>query len=91
MSDLGPLPGDGSNRLPLSEAISSIMKLLDNCNGDLEAIRHRLQQEDLPEELDVEVPEEPLDERAREVADRLEVCAEALRSASGETGEGNRL
>jgi hypothetical protein len=83
-----PQEGDGTARVPLSEAITAVLDVLTQCGGNLEAIRHRLRQEELPEELDVDESELPRpDEQARHVAARLEECAGALRNASGEVGD----
>jgi hypothetical protein len=54
-----PQEGDGAARVPLSEAITAVLGVLTQCGGDLEAVRHRLRQEELPEELDVDEPELP--------------------------------
>ena len=83
-----PQEGDGAARVPLSEAITAILDVLTQCGGNLEAIRHRLRQEELPEELEIDESELPRpDEQARHVAARLEECAGALRNASGEVGD----
>jgi len=83
-----PQEGDGAARVPLSEAITAVLDVLDDCAGDLAAARHRLHQQELPEELDIDEPELPRPaEQARHVAARLEECAGALRSASGEAGD----
>jgi uncharacterized membrane protein YccC len=80
--------GDGAARVPLSEAITAVQDVLSECGGDLEAIRHRLRQEELPEELDTDESELPRPaEQARHIAARLETCAGALRNASGEVGD----
>ena len=82
-----PQEGDGAARVPLSEAINAVLDVLDDCAGDLAAIRHRLRQQELPEELDIDESELPRpDEQARHVAARLETCGGALRNASGEVG-----
>ena len=82
-----PQEGDGAARVPLSEAITAVLDVLTQCGGNLEAIRHRLRQEELPEELDIDESELPRpDEQARHIAARLEECAGALRNASGEVG-----
>ena len=83
-----PQEGDGAARVPLSEAITAVLDVLTQCGGNLEAIRHRLRQEELPEELSVDESELPRpDEQARHVAARLEECAGALRNASGEVSD----
>lgn len=89
MSDTDFSPaGDGAARVPLSETITAVLNVLDVCSGNLEAIRYRLRQEELPEELDLDESELPRpDEQARHVAARLETCAGALRNASGEVGD----
>lgn len=80
--------GDGAARVPLSEAINAVLDVLDDCAGDLAAIRHRLRQQELPEELDIDESELPRpDEQARHIAARLEGCAGTLRNASGEVGD----
>jgi hypothetical protein len=62
--------------------------VLDECAGDLAAVRHRLRQQELPEELEVDESELPRPgEQARRIAARLETCAGALRNASGEVGD----
>lgn len=86
MSD--PSEGNGTARVPLFEAITAVLDELDQCAGDLAAVRHRLRQEELPEDLDIDESELPRPaEQALHVAARLESCAGALRSASGETGD----
>lgn len=88
LSDDGPEEGDGAARVPLSEAITAVLDVLDACAGDLAAVRHRLRQQELPEELSVDESELPRpDEQARHIAARLETCAGALRNASGEEGD----
>ncbi len=88
LPDDGPSGGDGAARVPLSEAITAVLDVLSDCGGSLEAIRHRLRQEELPEELDVDESELPRPgEQARHIAARLETCAGALRNASGEVGD----
>jgi hypothetical protein len=83
-----PQEGNGAARVPLSEAINAVLDVLDDCAGDLAAVRHRLRQQELPEELDVDESELPRpDEQARHIAARLESCAGALRNASGEVGD----
>jgi hypothetical protein len=87
-SDDGPSEADGAARVPLSEAITAILDVLDECAGDLSAIRHWLRQKELPEELDIDELELPRPaEQARHIAARLETCAGALRNASGEVGD----
>ena len=83
-----PQEGDGAARVPLSEAINAVLDVLDDCAGNLAAVRHRLRQQELPEELDVDESElsRPA-EQARHIAARLEECAGALRNASGEAGD----
>jgi hypothetical protein len=86
--DDDPPEGDGAARVPLSEAITAVLDVLDVCAGNLEAVRHRLRREELPEELDIDESELPRpDEQARHIAARLEECAGALRNASGEVGD----
>jgi hypothetical protein len=83
-----PSEGDGAARVPLSEAITAVLDVLSKCSGDLEAIRHRLRQQELPEELSGDESERPRpDEQARHIAARLETSAAALRNASGEVGD----
>jgi len=86
--DDDPSEGDGAARVPLSEAINAVLDVLDECASDLAAVRHRLRQQELPEELDIDESELPRpDEQARHIAARLETCAGALRNASGEVGD----
>jgi hypothetical protein len=86
--DDDPSEGDGAARVPLSEAINAVLDVLDDCAGDLAAVRHRLRQQELPEEIDIDESELPRpDEQARHIAARLETCAGALRNASGEVGD----
>ena len=86
-SEGDPSQGDGAARVPLSEAITAVLDVLDRCAGDLSAVRHRLRQKELPEELDLDESELPRPaEQARHIAARLESCAGALRNASGELG-----
>ena len=83
-----PSEGDGAARVPLSEAINAVLDVLDECAGDLAAVWHRLRQQELPEELEVDESELPRPgEQARRIAARLETCAGALRNASGEVGD----
>ncbi|MCS4122830.1 hypothetical protein [Salinibacter ruber] len=83
-----PQEGGGAARVPLSEAITAVLDVLDACAGDLAAVRHRLRQKELPEELEIDEAELPRpDEQARHIAARLETCAGALRNASGEVGD----
>jgi len=83
-----PQETGGAARVPLSEAVTAALGALNQCGGDLEAIRHRLRQEELPEELDIDESELPRPgEQARHIAARLETCAGALRNASGEVGD----
>lgn len=44
-----PQEGDGAARVPLSEAITAVLDVLDACAGDLAVVRHRLRQKELPE------------------------------------------
>lgn len=82
-----PSEGDGVARVPLSEAITAVLDVLDQCAGDLSAVRHRLRQKELPEELDVDGSELPRPaQQARHNAAHLETCAGVLRNASGEVG-----
>jgi hypothetical protein len=86
--DDDPSEGDGAGRVPLSEAINAVLDVLDDCAGDLAAVRHRLRQQELPEEIDIDESELPRpDEQARHIAARLETYAGALRNASGEVGD----
>ena len=88
LNEDNPQEGDGAARVPLSEAINAVLDVLDDCTGDLAAVRHRLRQQELPEELDVDESELPRPaEQARHIAARLEECAGALRNASGEAGD----
>ena len=83
-----PAEGDGAARVTLSEAITVVLDVLDQCAGDLSAIRHRLRQKEMPDELDVDESDLPRPaEQARHIAARLESCAGALRNASGEIGD----
>jgi len=85
--DDDPSEGDGAARVPLSEAITAVLDVLSECGGNLEAIRHRLRREELPEELDIDESQLPRPtEQARHIAARLEECAGALRNVSGEVG-----
>lgn len=83
-----PQEGDGTGRVPLSEAINAVLDVLDDYASDLSAVRHRLLQQELPEELEIDESEFPRPaEQARHIAARLESCAGALRNASGEVGD----
>lgn len=84
--DDDPSQGDGAARVTLSEAITAVLSLLDDCTSDLSAILHWLRHQELPEELEVDESERPA-VQARQIAERLETCADALRNASGETGD----
>jgi len=87
-SERDPSQGDGAARVPLSEAITAVLDVLDRCPGDLSAVRHRLRQKEMPEELDTGESELPRPaDQARHIAARLESCAGALRNASGESGD----
>ena len=80
--------GNGTPDVPLSEAINAVLDVLDDCAGDLSAIQHRLRQQELPEDLNIDESELPRPkEQARHIAARLEECAGALRNASGEVGD----
>jgi hypothetical protein len=80
--------GNGAARVPFSEAITAVLDVLDDCAGDLAAVRHQLRQKGLPEELSVDESELPRPaEQALHIAARLEECAGALRNASGEVGD----
>ena len=82
-----PQEGDGAARVPLSEAITAVLDVLDACAGDLAAVRHRLRRQELPEELEIDEAELPRpDEQARHIAARLETCAGTLRNADVESG-----
>ena len=86
-SEGAPSQGDGAARVPLSEAITAVLDVLDRCAGDLSAVRHRLRQKEMPDELDIDESDLPRPaEQARHIAARLESCAGALRNASGEVG-----
>lgn len=79
--------GNGDARVPLSEAITAMLNVLDVCASNLEAVRHCISREELPEVLEVDESELPRpDEQARHIAARLETCAGALRNASGMVG-----
>ncbi len=87
-SEGNPSEGNGAARVPLSEAINAVLDVLDACAGNLVAVRHRLRQQEQPEELDIDESELPRpDEQARHIAARLEECAGALRNSSGEVGD----
>lgn len=68
----------------LSQTITAVIRVLEECPADLETVRHCLRQEDLPESLEVD---ESLLERPTEqvwrIAVNLEMCAAELRTASG--------
>lgn len=86
MPDLDPHSGDGAHRIPLSEAAEAVIDILVECSADLQALRHRLKQEELPNEFDVDESDLPTPrEQAEHIAARLESCAGALRQAGGET------
>jgi hypothetical protein len=76
--------GDGAGRVPLSHTITAVLHVLDECAADLEAVRHYLRQEDVPESLEVDeslLAHPP--EQVRRIAVNLEMCASELRDASG--------
>lgn len=88
LPDDNPSEGNGTARVPLSEAINAVLDVLDDCAGDLAAVRHRLRQQELPEDLEIDESELPRPaEQARHIAARLEECAGALWNASGEVGD----
>lgn len=88
LPDDDPSEGTGAARVPLSEAITAVLDVLDDCASDLSAIRHRLRQKELPEEHSVDESDLPRPgEQARHVAARLETCAGALRNTGGEVGD----
>lgn len=61
-----------------------MLHLLGECAADLQAMRHRLKQDELPDELSVDESELPTPrEQAEHIAARLESCAGALRQAGG--------
>lgn len=64
----------------LFEAAQAVMDVIAKCHGNLEAVRHRLDGEEL--DVDVDSSELPSPrEQALYVAARLESCAGALREA----------
>jgi hypothetical protein len=66
----------------LSEAAQAVMDVIAECHGNLEAVRHRLDGEEL--DVDVDSSELPSPrEQALHVAAQLESCAGALRDAEG--------
>ena len=76
--------GDGAGRVPLSDTITAVLHVLDECAADLEAVRHYLRQEDVPESLEVDeslLARPP--EQVRRIAVNLEMRASELRDASG--------
>jgi hypothetical protein len=83
-----PQEGNGAAHIPLSEAITAVLDVLDGCAGDLSAVRHWLRRQELPEDLNIDESELPRPaEQARHIAAQLEECAGALRNASGEVGD----
>lgn len=84
MPDFDHHSGDGAERVPLSDAAQAVIDVLDECAADLQAMRHRLKQEELPDELELDESDLPTPrEQAEHIAARLESCAGALRQAGG--------
>lgn len=52
ISDRESSEGYGASRVPFWEAITAVLDVLDQCTGDLLAVRHRLRQNEMPDELD---------------------------------------
>lgn len=74
-------PG-GVGQITLPDASEAAMDVLEEVHAELAAIRHRLQQGEMPEELDIDEDELPSPrEQAYHVAARLEDCAGPLRTA----------
>lgn len=64
----------------LSEAAQAVMDVIAECHGNLKAVRHRLDGDEL--DVDVDSSELPSPrEQALHVAAQLESCAGALRDA----------
>lgn len=88
ITDLDHPSGDGARRVHLSEAAQAVIDVLDECPADLQALRHRLKQEELPDEFDVDESDLPTPrEQAEHIVARLESCAGVLRQAGGKARE----
>lgn len=78
------LKATGSH-VPLPEAINAVLDELEDCAGSVSAIRHRLRQQELPEEMEIDEEDLPHPaEQARHIVARLKSRAEAIRNAFGE-------
>jgi hypothetical protein len=89
----GPTQGDGAGRVTLSEAAAAALHVLDDCRGELDAIRRRYTLNpggpadmDPPERAWIDAETERGRQRARAVAAHLEAVAGALRNASEPSG-----
>lgn len=87
MPDSSSSEGDSAARVPLSKAISVVLDVLQDTVGTLAVARHKLERE-VPDWIEADQADllRPA-EQAGHVAARLETCADALRNASGETGD----
>lgn len=75
---------DDSQEVSLPEAAQAVMDVLEECHADLAAIRHRLKQDELPEQLDLDDEDLPSpEEQTQHIAARLEACVGSLRKATG--------
>lgn len=75
-------PYDGSGQVSLTEASQAAMDVLEEAHAELAAIRHRLREGEMHEQLEIDEEELPSPrDQARHVAARLEACAGTLRTA----------
>ncbi len=76
------VPDDGAD-VTLSEAAQAVMDVLVECHGNLEAVRHRLNGDEIDVDMDSSELPTPR-EQVLHIAAQLESCAGALRDAEGE-------
>lgn len=75
-------PPDGGGQVTLSEASQAALDVLEEVHAELSAIRHRLREGEMHEQLEIGKDELPSPrDQARHVAARLEACAGTLRTA----------
>ncbi|MCS3662008.1 hypothetical protein [Salinibacter ruber] len=82
-----PVSGDSTpdddTEVSLSEAAQAVMDVLVECHGNLEAVRHRLNGDEIDVDMDSSELPSPR-EQVLHIAAQLESCAGALRDAERE-------
>lgn len=82
MSDAPSSLDRGPQQVSLPEAAQAVMDVLEDCHADLAAIRHRMKQDEIPEQLDIDDEKLPSpQEQARHIAARLQAYVGSLRKA----------